>query len=182
MLKFAKVVGMSLLLSLMLVACANPAEFFLTGRTYDDQETPTPRSFNATQMAEVVRIRAVDVQGLPVEVTAGEANNLVVSYQAGNELAVLGEVSAIIGGLLELNYAEIDFVTFTPMTEGATGVDVSTNAIEAWYNRQISPEQYIAILQGTSPDTYAEPEPMTGTDTMTGTGTVTGTNVMTGTQ
>jgi hypothetical protein len=169
MLKIARIVGMTLLLPLLFVACY-PTEFFVT-QTYNDQETPTPRSFTATQTANLIRSQLVQDQGLPVEVMPVGEGELVVQYPGGtpDELALLGSISRTIGGFTELNYTQVYTVSLVPMTNGQPGEAFQTNTAEinSWYQREISDNEYLGLLASEEP--MAPTTPMTGTETMTNT-------------
>jgi hypothetical protein len=169
MLKIARIVGMTLLLPLLLVAC-NPAGFFGT-QAYNDQPTPTPRSYTAAQTASLIRTQLVETQGLPVEVMAGGEGELVVQYPAGtqDESTLLGSISRTIGGFAELNYTSVYTVTMVPMTNGQPGEALTTNTdeINAWYQREISGSEYMNMLTGA--EMMPETEVVTSTEVMTGT-------------
>ncbi len=149
MLKIAKAVGVTFLLPLLLVACANPTSFFLSGSTYY-APTPTPRSLTTAQAAGIVQTQLATVQGLPMQVVPDGETGLAVFYDlnaAGDRTdqdAILA-VSRAVGGLIDLEYVNIERVSlFMMMGQQNMGlVEASATDIQAWYDALISDQELL---------------------------------------
>lgn len=138
---------MVLLMSLFLFAC-NPMTGFYNNITYYSPE-PTPRALELGSVAEMTRIQLESVTEITVvSVEAMEPDAVVISYEAEGDTPGEMEVSQIasaVASVVQLNDTPLAMVTIVPVVdaEEGTSVELSVDTINAWYNGELSGEDFM---------------------------------------
>jgi hypothetical protein len=83
-------------------------------------------------------------QGLPVEVTTGEPGELIVSFTSEVTDTTVLRAASTVGGFVELNYESVDLLT---IEMGGETMQVAADNVLAWYNRDLSDEEFMVLLQ-----------------------------------
>jgi hypothetical protein len=110
------------------------------------QATPTALAITTPELAQLAQSQLAGATGLPVEVTAGEPGELIVSYTDEVTDTVVLRTASTIGGFVELNYESVDLMT---IEMGGSTIQVAADTVLDWYNRDLSDEEFLALLQPT---------------------------------
>lgn len=155
MLKLARITGIVLFLSVMLVGCSDPSGYFLSRSAYY-KTTPTPIAMTPEQLAGLMQNQLTLTNQVPVEsVTAGQANDLVIRYTANDPASMLSSpegqnvlmaVGRALGGYYDLSYAKVGAITVVPVLGGQAGAGVTAKATDIvdWYNGRISQDVFLS--------------------------------------
>jgi hypothetical protein len=108
------------------------------------QATPTALAITTPEIAQLAQSQLAGATGLPVEVTTGEPGELIVSYTDEVTDTVVLRTASTIGGFVELNYESVDLMT---IEMGGSTMQVTADTVLDWYNRNLSDEEFLALLQ-----------------------------------
>jgi hypothetical protein len=118
----------------------------LSNPAYVWQSTPTPVAITTPELAQLAQSQLAGAQGLPVEVTTGEPGEIIVSFTSEVTDTTLLRVASTVGGFVELNYESVDLLT---IEMGGNTMQVAADNVLAWYNRDLSDEEFLSLLQPT---------------------------------
>jgi hypothetical protein len=108
------------------------------------QATPTAVAITTPELAQLAQSQLADAQGLPVEVTTGEPGELIVSFTSEVTDTTLLRTASTVGGFAELNYESVDLLT---IEMGGSTMQVTADNVLAWYNRDLSDDEFLALLE-----------------------------------
>lgn len=108
------------------------------------QPTPTAVAIETAEVAELAQAQLAGAAGLPVEVTTGEPGELIVSFTSEVTDTTVLRVASTVGGFAELNYESVDLLT---IEMGGSTMQVTADNVLDWYNRDLSDEEFLALLQ-----------------------------------
>jgi hypothetical protein len=108
------------------------------------QATPTAVAITTPELAQLAQSQLAGAQGLPVEVTTGEPGELIVSFTSEVTDTTVLRAASTVGGFVELNYESVDLLT---IEMGGETMQVAADNVLAWYNRDLSDEEFMVLLQ-----------------------------------
>jgi hypothetical protein len=116
----------------------------LSNPAYVWQATPTAVAITTPELAQLAQSQLAGAQGLPVEVTTGEPGELIVSFTSEVTDTTVLRAASTVGGFVELNYESVDLLT---IEMGGETMQVAADNVLAWYNRDLSDEEFMVLLQ-----------------------------------
>jgi hypothetical protein len=110
------------------------------------QATPTALPISTSEIANLAQAQLADASGLPVEVSTGEEGEIVIAFTNEVTDTTILRAASTVGGFIELNYTTVDLMT---VQMGDATMQVAADNVLAWYNRNLSDEEFLALLQPT---------------------------------